>query len=162
MAMTDKEKADCLIELHKEQSIKHKQLIDLEFKVNILLWTFVALAGYFILKDILSKHRGTDFFPFAIGYWVLSFLITMAHYYLWLFPITRSQIVSDYFIRSYLCKIEELAEYTISSNTSTSKPVIKSFFNLPRNYKGWILAEAGITLLLLFIIFLFGFFENIQ
>jgi len=160
--MTDKEQADCLIELHKEQSLKHKQLVDLEFKVNISLWTFISFAGYFIVKEIFPNHRGTDAIIFSVVYWLISIFIILAHYHFWLFPITRSQAVSDYFVKNYLCKIEELAELTISSNSASSRPVIKTFCDFAPNYRGWILKEAAITLFLLSIIFLFGFFEVIQ
>jgi len=159
--MTEKEKADCLIELLKEESKRQTQLINLEFKVNILLWSFIILAGYFLLKEILPNSSSNQAFLFSIVYCLIAALLIGAHYTLWMFPITKSQATSTYFIRSYQCKIEELAEFSISSNTSTSKPEINSFSQFAQNYKKWIYVEVGITALLLLVIFLFGLFQII-
>lgn len=160
-SMTIKDKVDCLIELHKEQSLKHKQLIDLEFKINIALWSLIAFAGYFILKEVLPNLTKITICQYSIGYFFLSGLVLTFHYNLWLFPIVRSQVVSDYFIKSYLCEIERLAEYSISTNTSKSKPDIKCFCDFPQKYRNWIRAEAGITVLLLGLIFLIGLSQKI-
>ena len=150
--MTDKEKADCIIELHKDESAKHKDLITLEFKINILLWTLIVLSGYYILKDGLSNWCGKEKY-IVIGYPILSVLIIVAHYRFWLFPITRSQAVSNFFIKSYLCEIEKLVEFKISSNTD--KRDIKKFKDLKENYKKWIILELGITVFLLLLIYIF-------
>lgn len=159
--MTDKEKADCLIELHKEESAKHKNIIDLEFKVNISLWSFIIFAGYFLLKEVLPTVKNNSLMGFAIGYLLIASLTVIAHYNFWLFPITRSQAVSNYFIKSYLCKIEELVSFSISSNQLNKKPKIERFRHLQKNYREWILFEGGITVFLLLIIFLFGIFKKI-
>lgn len=159
--MNEKEKAECLVELHKEESNRHNQLTNLEFKVNILLWTFITLAGYFLLKEILPKCTPEQVFLLGIVYSLISVLLVLAHYFFWMFPITRSQATSAYFIRSYQCKIEELVEFSVSSNISETRPKITSFSHFPSNYKSWIIAEVGITGFLLFVIFLFGFFQII-
>lgn len=39
--MTDKEKADCLLELHKAQLEHFMQTRDIEMKVDIALWTLI-------------------------------------------------------------------------------------------------------------------------
>ena len=161
MSMTPKEKADCLVELHKEESNRHQQLTTLEFKVNILLWTFITLAGYFLLKEILPKCTNEQALLFGIVYFLISVLLVLAHYFFWMFPITRSQASSAFFIRSYQCKIEELVEFRISSIIADTRPIITSFSHFPTNYKRWIIAEVGITGFLLFVIFLFGCFQVI-
>ena len=55
--MTEKEKADCLIALHKEQSSRFLQTRDIEFKINLALWSFIILAGYYILNNVLPKMQ---------------------------------------------------------------------------------------------------------
>ena len=47
MEMTGKEKTDSLIELEKIRIDKYNHTRDLEFKVNISLWTLIVLIGYY-------------------------------------------------------------------------------------------------------------------
>jgi hypothetical protein len=151
--MTDKEQAECLIQLHKDESAKHKDLINLEFKINISIWTFITLAGYYILNDGLPNWTCRVISNFVWLYPLLSILIIVTHYKFWLFPITKSQAISNYYIKSYLCKIETLAQFSISINKDKSE--IKSFCDLRENYKKWICFELGIKVFLLLLIYIF-------
>ena len=78
--MTDKEKADCLLQLHRDRLEKFKQTRDLEFKVNLALWSFIILAGY-NLKQPQLYHCITCF---TLLYLIIGLLITILHYHLWL------------------------------------------------------------------------------
>ena len=50
--MTDNEKADKLIELHNTQMKHIMQTREIEFKVNLALWTLIVLSGSFLYGKI--------------------------------------------------------------------------------------------------------------
>jgi hypothetical protein len=154
--MTEKEKADCLIALHKEQSSRFLQTRDIEFKINLALWGFIILAGYFVLNNVLPKIQ-EHFVLFEIGYVIVSSLIISSHYLFWMFPIARSEEINDFFIRKYSFKIEELSGSTIQPDPGDI-PIIKKFGDFGERSKHWIKIEVGITASLLIIIFVFGLF----
>lgn len=143
--MTDKEKADSLIELHKEQMNHFRQTRDIEFKINIALWTIIILAGYYLdTKISLDKNICQ-----LILYIIVSFIITLCHYFLWLSPIARSQRADDHFINEYRHKVEDLTQIQI-------KP-----FKGIRSIKSWIFFETAITFLLLIIIGILFYIKQI-
>ncbi|MBL7813163.1 MAG: hypothetical protein JNL57_13155 [Bacteroidetes bacterium] len=154
--MTDKEKADCLIELQKDESQRHKTLVELEFKVNIAIWTLIAISGAVLLKEILPNLCSCNQKKFILIYLLISSATLYFHYLLWLFPISKSQATSNYFIRSYMCQIEELAGFKISSKETNWKPEIYSYWDLSKNYRKWICFEGSFTAFLLIVIFIFS------
>jgi hypothetical protein len=52
LEMTSKEKADCLLELHKAQLDHFKQTRDVELKVDIALWSLIAVSGSFYMASL--------------------------------------------------------------------------------------------------------------
>ena len=135
--MTDKEKADCLIELHKERLGKYKQTRDIEFKVNIALWTLIIVSGYYINGEI-ELDSCKDYLIFIIPYLLISILLIFAHFKFWMKPIQKSEDADNFYINQYRKKIAELADIQIKEH-------------IPYNTY-WIFYIVGITAFLLFII----------
>lgn len=139
--MTDKEKADCLIELLKEQMNHFKQTRDIEFKVNIALWTVIVLAGYYLDLEICI----VKWYHFII-YFGIAFIITYFHYRLWISPISKSEKIDLHYITEYRDRVEELTgEKSIPYNNK-----IKDDQN--KRIRNWIFFELGITDFLLIIL----------
>ena len=142
-AMTDKEKADCLIELHKEQLGKFKQTREIEFKINLTLWSFIILGSYYINNEI---HLTTiyEHCSFCIGYLIIAVVIILSHLFLWVKPIKKSNDTDDYYVNGYRSEVEKLTGIQISKYKKYSK---KS--------QNWIFFEVGITVLLLILGFIY-------
>lgn len=154
--MENKEKADCLIELLKERMSKFKQTREIEFKINIALWTLIIASGY-ILNSI---HINTMFelVLFFLFYNTASLLIIYAHKNFWMFPIQRSETLDKYLINKYQYVIENLAEYNLSKEPKDIGN-IDSYDDLDPDSKNWIIFEVGITSFLLIIIGLYLLFS---
>jgi hypothetical protein len=123
--MTEKEKADCLIELHKEQLGKFKQTRDIEFKINISLWSLIIIASYSLKENILLD-KCSEFVIFSLS----AVLITLGHYFLWMKPIQKSENKDDFYINSYRRKIEELADIEISKSPKLKKQQPWKYFEV--------------------------------
>lgn len=141
--MTDKEKADCLIELHKEHMNHFKQTRDIEFKVNIALWTVIVLAGYYLDSEICLEWSN------LCWYILVAAGIILCHLFLWLVPISRSEKFDLKCIKKYRKRIMELAEEKPIAYNKQTKNI------LHKRISYWIVFEVGITLLLLAILGVF-------
>lgn len=132
--MTAKEKADCLLELHKSQLQHFMQTRDIELKVDIALWTLIAASGSFL-------HGKTQLN--GISAWIIYAVVTLAivlgHMFLWKKPIQSSEDTDDYFINQYRKEIEKLTGVLIQKPSTKKRP-------------SWILAQSGITLILLVVV----------
>jgi len=137
--MSNKEKADCLIELHKGQLEHYKDTRAIEFKINLTFWSFIILGGYYIKKEI-------EFNPWTNSshlcwYIIISIIVTTTHLFLCMKPIQRSEDKDDYFINQYRSEVERLAQIKI-------KP-----FNKHKKYKQhWVFFVTGITAFLLIVV----------
>jgi len=142
--MTEKEKADCFIELHKEQLGKFKQTRDIEFKVNIALWTLIVVASKFI-KDVLPYYSDN---LQIVAFIILAILIICGHLFLWMVPIQNSEDKDDHYVLKYRHLIEQLCEKNISLDPGDYKNKTRL-----RDFKSsslkWIMFEVGITTILL-------------
>jgi len=145
-SMTDKEKADCMIELHKSQLDHFMQTREIEFKVNLSLWTLIILAGYFLY----GKIHLNCLLSISI-YSVLALLLYFMHIFLWMMPIQKSEDTDDHYIREYRNKVQELIKVTLAE----PEPKKHLVFLWNWHYKwrtdgwSWIFAETGITFILL-------------
>jgi hypothetical protein len=83
--MEPKDKIAGLIELVKVRVDKYKQTRDLEFKVNIALWTLIVLIGRYC-QDRISLDTTSDWVFFII----LTLIIVLGHFFFWLRPISGS------------------------------------------------------------------------
>ena len=155
--MKDSEKAASLIELHREQLGKFKQSREIEFKVNLALWSLIVIAGRFIKAELEKVSYEEHFIIYMIIYVVVSIIIVLLHCKFWMVPIARSQEIDDYFIRKYRFKVEELCGEIISANPDElikTKPMEwKSYDDFEKkSKKKWIVFETGITALLLVLV----------
>jgi hypothetical protein len=142
--MTDKEKADCLIELHRVQMDHFRQTRDIEFKVNLALWTAILLVGYFLYtQPQITKISW-------LVYWCISGLLIAGHLFLWQMPIQNSEDTDDHFINKYRSIVEELTEAHISKPPEKSPKWLwwpqKKF---RKHGWSWIIFEVSITAILL-------------
>lgn len=135
MKMTNKEKADCLLELHKTQLDHFLQTRDIEIKVNLALWALIAASGSFMYGKVhlISWHSW-------LVYTIFTLAIFLGHMYLWMIPIGRSESTDDHFINQYRNAVESLIEVQIMKLEKRKRPI---------SLQRWILAESGITLVLL-------------
>ena len=86
--MTDKEKADSLIELQKGLAEYLRQTRNIEFKVNIALWSLIVAAGsVFLSNNNLNLRDPVAWFWFL----TLVFTISVGHLVLWMIPIQLSE-----------------------------------------------------------------------
>ena len=134
VSMTDKEKADCLIELHKSQLDHFKQTRDIELKVDIALWTLIIASGSFLYGKIYLTDPAS-----RTIYQLIAFVIILGHTFLWKEPIQNSEDIDDYFINQYRNEVEKLTGVLIN------KPAKR----LRKSGWPWILVGIGITTALL-------------
>lgn len=144
--MNDKEKADCLIELHKVQMDHFRQTRDLEFKVNLALWTIIILSGRFLYVSTKLEFSGWTLVICIVG----AILACLGHLIFWMMPIQRSEDIDNLFINQYRSAVEKLVETKIEKH----EPFPPRFAHwLPEKLRlagwKWLLAETGITAFLL-------------
>jgi len=154
--MNDKEKAECLIELHKVQMDHFRQTRDLELKVNIALWTVLVLAGNFLYqsKIYLSGNSWILFLIFGIGVYI-------GHLVMWMMPIQKSEDTDDYYIRQYRNEIQKLCNVEITE-MKPFEPRWAWWLPVTLRSSGWswILGEAGLTAFLIIFIFIVMLAKN--
>ena len=144
--MIPKDVADCLIELHKSQLDHFKQTREIEFKVNLALWTLIAVSGSFLSGKV---HLSDASSWLIFGITALS--VYLGHMFLWMMPIQNSEDTDDYFINKYRNEVEKIVGVSIAKSSTAKKPEFlwKMVTGLRKNGWSWILAETGITLVLL-------------
>jgi len=143
--MDTNQKINGLLDLQKIRFEKFKQTRELEFKVNIALWTLIVLVGYYF-KGKLHLNDPRE----IIIYVLISIAIIVCHYFLWLNPISKSEERDFEKVIAYQERIEELVE---ESNLGSKGA--RTSNELRRDYRNWNLFLAGITFLLLCILGLF-------
>ena len=158
IGMSEKDKADCLIELHKELLGKYKQTRDIEFRINIALWTLIIIAGY-SLKEI-ELTTLTKLVVFSFLYLLVTIFLSYAHFKFWLFPIQRSEYIDDYYIKKYRYNIELLTNKIIIKDPGEVKEIL-IFKDFSDRSKSWIKFEIGITIFLIIVVAIFIFINQI-
>jgi hypothetical protein len=136
MDMNDKEKTDSLIELEKIRIDKYNHTRDLEFKVNIALWTLIVLVGYYY-RNTLRIGTTTDLVFFIL----VAVVVVLGHFFFWLNPISKSER-RDY---SRALTFQKAAEKLIGTKNA---PAERNEKEIKRDYLKWNLFLAGITLML--------------
>ena len=145
MNMTDKEKTDALIELIKIRVDKYKQTRELEFKVNIALWTLIVLIGQYY-KTKVDDITTTDLILFIIA----LIIIVAGHYFLWLVPVSESMARDNAKALELQDKVERI------TGIGPSLPP-RTIDNIKADYHKWNLFLAGITMVLMVLLCLFYF-----
>jgi hypothetical protein len=143
MNMTDKEKTDALIELIKIRVDKYKQTRELEFKVNIALWTLIVLIGQYY-KSKVSDITTTDLILFIIA----LILIVAGHYFLWLVPVSESLARDNSKALELQDEVEKITGIKPSIPLRTANAI-------KTDYRKWNMFLAGITLVLMALLSLF-------
>jgi hypothetical protein len=144
--MDDGERAECLIRLHEAQ-LKHQcQTRDIEFKVNLAIWTAIVLAGWF-LYDKIALNDSVDRFYYSL----LSIAIVFAHIFLWMAPIQFSADKDDHYINMYRKTVETLINTNIPDFNSEGH-FGQRLQQFRKSGVLWIFFEVGITAILLAIV----------
>lgn len=135
--MTDKEKADCFIQLHKDRIDKFKQTREIEFKINLALWTFILVSGYYLKQQLGCAFE--DIWKINSIFIIIGILIVIGHFWFWMKPIQKSENNDAEYSKEYRKIIYKLTSFEVKENEINSK--------------SWIIFEICITILLLFIVF---------
>jgi small-conductance mechanosensitive channel len=138
-----KDKTAALVELVKLRLDKYKQTRELEFKVNIALWTLIVLIGYYY-RDTFNLANKGDWVFFV----VVTLVIVPGHFFLWLVPVSHSLARDNAKALELQKQIENIVNERSDVPDRDEKQIKKS-------YLGWNLFLAGITLLLLILLGVF-------
>lgn len=138
--MADTDKTTALIELEKVWIDKYKQTRDLEFKVNVALWTLIVLLGYHYRGKLSIVYRED-----LVFFIIVALIVVSGHFFLWLTPISKS-LARD---NAKAHELEEEAEKIIGLKSAIPTRKYNSIMN---GYLRWNLFLAGITLLLLILL----------
>lgn len=131
--MTDKEKVDCLIELHRAKLDHFIQTRTIEFQVNIAIWTLIVVAGSFIFGKI---HLSNCWHRYVFDF--MAFIIILIHFF-WMLLIQRSENYDHDCMNHYRNEITKLT-------------AIKELDFKPRLTLwgwGWMILEVFMTIVLL-------------
>lgn len=138
--MSDKDKADCLIELHREQLGHFKQTREIEWKVNLTLWSLIILGSYNLQKAHSVFLSSINLCSFVSIYFIVSVIIIIAHFKFWLEPILMSEKTDNDYILKYRKAVENL-----------TKVEILPYKEFDEKKQKWAYFELGITGLVLFL-----------
>jgi hypothetical protein len=136
MEMEDKDRINALIELQKIRTDKYNQTRDLEFKINIALWTLIVLIGYYY-RNTFKIETLADMLIFTC----VTVIFVLAHYFLWLKPISMSEARDYSKALEFQTEIEKILKLQ-------DKQVERTLIEISKDYLRWNLFLAGITLLL--------------
>lgn len=147
--MDEKEKIGPLIELYRMQMDHFEKTRNIEFKVNIALWTLIVLVGQFSYGKIILSECCS-----LIVYIGISCIIIVAHLY-WMELIQASQDRDLGFRRIYRSIIHNVLKSTKDGNQN-NKDLLQELSELSLDklkstecaYR-WIFCEVGITFILL-------------
>lgn len=128
--MAEAEKADALLRLMDMHSARFRQSRDLEFKVNVAIWTVLVVLGKF-LSDQRVK---LDDWMMLLVYLLISAGIVMCHYRFWIKPIQASEDRDSAFISDSRKEIQALIGTSIK------------YLNLDQS---WVCFEVGFTAFIL-------------
>nr|VFJ78395.1 MAG: hypothetical protein BECKFW1821C_GA0114237_11812 [Candidatus Kentron sp. FW] len=106
--MTDPEKADAMLRLMDMHFAKFRQSRDIEFKVNLAIWTVLVVLGKF-LSDKNVQLEGLSW----ILYIAISLIIVFCHYWFWMKPIQASEDRDSAFVGDCLKEIQSVTKISI-------------------------------------------------
>ncbi len=141
--MESKDKTAALVELVKVRIDKYKQTRELEFKVNIALWTLIVLIGYYYRDTFNLETRGARVF-----FVIITLVIVLGHFFLWLVPVSNS-LARD---NAKALELQKQIENIVNERSDIPDRDEKQ---IKRSYLGWNFFLAGITLLLLILLGVF-------
>jgi hypothetical protein len=152
--MTDKEKADCFCQLYRDQQDRFKHTRDIWFKIMLILWTFIVVAGYSIKKEInLCSFK--DYAVF-IGIYIIIGVCIWFIYYACYRKLLYDSLITDKWIGiQYRNEINKLTRITLSDQNGK-----EDILNKPYWEEGdrWKIPEALITFFLYTCVFFYLLF----
>src|SRR2546422_308099 len=139
-----KEQATVLLELIRGQLDHFNQTRDIEFKVNLALWTAIVVTGGLLHQSGLRLESVSE----ISIYFLVAFCVSIIHAVFWIMPIQYSQDLDNYFILEYRNRVESLCNF--SPKTPKPKPrLLEKYEKWRKSGWTWILAESFLTLMLL-------------
>ncbi len=141
--MEPKDKTAALTEIVKARLEKYKQSRDLEFRVNIALWTLIVLVG-FKGEETLELSCWIDY----AFYGVAALAVVVGHYFFWLIPLSESMARDN----ARAIELQKHIENII--NERSDKPE-RDEAEIKRFYHKMNFFMAGITIILLVLLGIF-------
>jgi hypothetical protein len=132
-------KAECLIELQRTLAENRRQTRSLEFQVNISLWTLIAASVWFLHGKV---HISTD--PGTWWFLAITLAVYLAHLFLWMRPIQKSEDSDAWRLREWTRLVEEYCGLTVSASTPQTGGAKWIFFET--SLTALLLITAGIVL----------------
>lgn len=137
------EKAEALTEIVKARLEKYRQTRDLQFKVNIALWTLIVLVGS-RSEQILVLSDRNDYLFFG----VVVLAVVLGHYFFWLGPMSASMARDN-------AKALELQQQAVNLINSSSDKPERSLAEIKQCYRTTNFFLSGITLILMLLLGIF-------
>ncbi len=116
--MTEGEKADALLRMMDTHSAKFRQSRDLEFKVNLAIWTVLVVLG----KFLADQNVQLDHWAKWILYLVISAGVVFCHLRFWMKPIQASEDRDSAFVGECRKEIQSI------TGTSIEYPSLVQFW----------------------------------
>ena len=141
--MEPKDKAATLTEILKIRLEKYQNTRDLQFKVNVALWTLIVLAGY-KGEQTISLFGLADYFVYggaAIG-------VVAGHFFFWLRPMSESMARDN----ASALGLQKQVENMISDRSDKPERDLRA---IKLSYRTMNLFLSGITLILLVLLGIF-------
>ena len=137
--MEDELKVQCYSNLLQTQMDHFKQTREIEFKVNIAIWTLLALAGSFLYDKIIPGPL------FWSGYAFISLALVAIHWG-WMYLISLSQDDDKKLMDGWMSALP-LADDGIDESQTDKKDTQRKMATSRFGY--WIIVEVGFTILIL-------------
>jgi hypothetical protein len=138
--MDTKDKAFTLTELVKIRLDKYNHTRDLEFRVNIALWTLIVLVGY-RGGQIIDLGALTDF----LFYGAAALAVVLGHYFFWLIPMSASMARDN----ARILELQRQVENIVGENHDNPE---RGQDDIKKSYRTMNLFLAGITMILLILL----------
>lgn len=143
LTMEPKDKAATLNAIVKARLEKYQNTRDLQFKVNIALWTLIVLAGY-KGHQMLSLYGLMD----CIFFGIVTVALVAGHYFFWLRPMSDSMARDN----AAALRLQKQVENIVSDGSD--KPE-RDLQEIKRSYRTMNLFLSAITLLLMILLGIF-------
>ncbi|MFA6165179.1 MAG: hypothetical protein WC700_01050 [Gemmatimonadaceae bacterium] len=136
-----------LLERLARQRLEHfKQTREIEFKVNLALWTAIVLAGGTLYRSGFRLGATSEVKVFVGA----AAVLWISHAIFWMIPIQYSEDTDSAFIREYRKKITAACGFPegVPEPAFWNKPFWRAYRRLRESGWSWIVAETGVTLIL--------------
>jgi len=132
--MTELEKVQIYTELFKAYLDKFNKTRDIQWKLNIALWTLIGGTGAFLYGKYI---------PSLFESIIFLIIFSIVYLFLWAYPIQESIEQDKYIFLKYRNKLKKIIGEDISFEVSSKKSKFK-----------WLFITSGFTIILFGIILL--------